>query len=72
MVCGVSVVSALTESRDPWHMAGNVAWELETPVPCVRGVFARGSLGVWSVSEAVLLAYRDGVRARHASMKARV
>ena len=43
-VCGVRVVSALTASSDPWYL-GDMAWELENPVPCARGVWVKGSLG---------------------------
>ena len=49
IVCGVRIVSALTVSTDPWYL-GDVAWELENPVPCARGVVAKGALGVWAVS----------------------
>ncbi len=48
VVCGIHVVSALTASADPWYM-GDVAWELERPVLCARGVAAKGFLGVWAV-----------------------
>lgn len=72
LLCGVSVVSALTASRDPWHMEGNVAWELETPVPCERGVFTRGNLGAWPVSDELQHRYLDGVRVLQAGRKVRV
>ncbi|HPS08767.1 MAG TPA: hypothetical protein PLG22_14655 [Kiritimatiellia bacterium] len=52
IVCGVRIVSALTASTDPWYL-GDVAWELENPVPCAQGVVAKGALGVWPVSEGV-------------------
>ena len=52
ILCGITVVSALTASKDPWF-TGDVAWELENPVPCARGVAAKGSLGVWAVSAEV-------------------
>lgn len=52
IVCGVRIVSALTASADPWYL-GDVAWELENPVPCARGVRVKGNLGVWKVSEEV-------------------
>ena len=52
IVCGVRVVSALTASADPWYL-GDVAWELENPVPCARGVSVKGTLGVWKVSDDV-------------------
>ena len=52
ILCGITVVSALTESRDPWYL-GDVAWELEKPVPCGRGVAAKGNLGAWTVSDDV-------------------
>ncbi len=52
IVCGITVVSALTKSKDPWYL-GDVAWELERPVPCARGLRARGAPGVWPVSEEV-------------------
>ena len=55
IVCGVRIVSALTASADPWYL-GDVAWELENPVPCARGVRAKGALGVWPV--------RDGVKGK--------
>ena len=47
IVCGITVVSALTESSDPWYL-GDVAWELERPVPCDKGVRVKGQLGVWN------------------------
>lgn len=72
VLCGVKVVAACTESNDRWYLAGKVAWELDSPVLCERGVFARGNLGAWPVSDALLQAYHDGVRARHASLKVRV
>jgi len=49
IVCGVTVVSALTRSPDPWYLVG-VAWELERPVPCGQGVRVKGNLGMWLVS----------------------
>ena len=49
-VCGVRIVSALTASSDPWYL-GDVAWELEGPVPCEMGVRVKGALGVWRVSD---------------------
>jgi hypothetical protein len=52
ILCGVTVVSALTASTDPWF-TGDVAWALERPVPCARGVAAKGNLGVWAVSKEV-------------------
>ena len=52
IVCGVQIVSALTASPDPWYL-GDVAWELENPVPCARGVRVKGALGLWPVSEEV-------------------
>ena len=58
--CGVNVVSALTESADPWFMPGRVAWELERPVPYPAGIRARGGLGVWPVdSDVVRLLHRS-------------
>ncbi len=39
----------MTECKDPWYL-GDVAWELERPLPCARGVAAKGALGVWVVS----------------------
>ena len=48
ILCGIHIVSALTASMDPWYL-GDVAWELENPVPCEHGVAAKGSLGVWPV-----------------------
>jgi len=42
----------LTASASPWYL-GDVAWELENPLPCAQGVKAKGSLGVWPVSDAV-------------------
>ena len=52
IVCGVRIVSALTASSDPWYL-GDVAWELEGPVPCAHGVTAKGFYGGWPVSEEV-------------------
>jgi hypothetical protein len=52
IVRGVRIVSALTASTDPWYL-GDVAWELEGPVPCAQGVTANGNLGVWKVSDEV-------------------
>lgn len=52
IVCGVRIISALTASSDPWYL-GDVAWELVNPVPYARGLAAKGSLGVWVVSEEV-------------------
>ena len=52
IVCGVRIVSALTASKDPWYL-GDVAWELERPVPCAQGVSAKGFFGVWPVSDDV-------------------
>jgi len=49
VVCGITVVSALTASTDPWYL-GDVAWELENPVPCAQGVRVKGALGLWNVS----------------------
>ena len=60
IVCGVRVVSALTASTDPWYL-GDVAWELEGPVPCARGVTAKGNLGVWPVSAEVRVRF-EGAR----------
>lgn len=54
IVCGITVVSALTESADPWYL-GDVAWELERPVPCAKGVTAKGKLGVWKCAEQIKL-----------------
>lgn len=48
IVCGITVVSALTKSSDPWYL-GDVAWELDKPVPCEQGVRVKGQLGVWRV-----------------------
>ncbi|HNX35156.1 MAG TPA: hypothetical protein PKM57_11045 [Kiritimatiellia bacterium] len=53
IVCGITVVSAMTQSNDPWFNGADVAWELERPVPCERGVRVKGQLGVWRVSEEV-------------------
>ena len=39
----------LTVSANPWYLS-DVVWELERPVPCARGVAAKGALGVWAVS----------------------
>jgi len=50
ILCGITVVSALTASSDPWYL-GDVAWELENPVPCAQSVAVKGSLGVWAVSD---------------------
>ena len=50
IVCGITVVSALKSSTDPWYL-GDVAWDLEKPVPFERGVRFKGQLGVWKVSE---------------------
>ena len=47
IVCGITVVSALTESSDPWYL-GDVAWELDNPTPFARGVRVKGQLGVWN------------------------
>lgn len=63
ILCGVRVVEASTETADPWHMAGQLAWALEGPVPCGRGVSAVGKLGVWPVSPDVNHRYLQGVRA---------
>ena len=52
IVCGITVVSALTASADPWYLGG-VAWELERPEPFRPGVRAKGQLGVWRVTEDV-------------------
>ena len=52
IVCGVRIVSALTASADPWYL-GDVAWELENPMPCAHGVAAKGFFGVWPVSKEV-------------------
>ncbi len=62
ILCGVSVVSALTASTSPWYL-GDVAWDLERPVPCARGVAAKGALGVWAVSGEVRKRYFYGVQA---------
>lgn len=63
MLCGVRVVSALTQSTDPWFMGGDlVAWELGVVVPCAPGVRAKGFLGVWPVSDDVHHRYLEGVR----------
>ena len=61
IVCGITVVSALTESADPWYL-GDVAWELERPTPCDRGVTAKGCLGTWPVSAELRKRFRNGVR----------
>jgi len=53
ILCGITVVSALTKSKDPWFSGADVAWELENPVPCERGVRAKGALGLWKVGEEV-------------------
>ena len=53
IVCGITVVSALTKSKDPWFSGADVAWELENPVPCERGARVKGQLGVWKVGEEV-------------------
>ena len=50
--CGITVVSALTESTDPWYL-GDAVWELEKPVPYERDVRVNSSLGIWPVSEVV-------------------
>ena len=71
IVCGVTVASALTASSDPWYL-GDVAWELENPVPCAHGVAAKGSLGVWPVIEEVEVRYREGVRSLRCGRKVRV
>ena len=47
------MVSALTKSKDPWFSGADVAWELENPVPCERGVKVKGQLGVWPVHDDV-------------------
>lgn len=60
ILCGVSVVSALTASASQWYL-GDVAWELESPLPCARGVAAKGALGVWAVSDEVTKRF-EGVR----------
>ncbi len=52
VVCGIHMVSALTALAGPWHM-GDVAWKLERPVLCARGVAAKGFLGVWPVDKEV-------------------
>ncbi len=70
IVCGITVVSALTKSNDPWFL-GDVAWEFEGPVPCGRGVYAKGALGVWPVSEEVESCYREGVRSLQRGQKVR-
>lgn len=46
IVCGITIVSALTESADPWYL-GDVAWELEGPIPFEKGVRVKGQLGLW-------------------------
>ena len=71
IVCGVRIVSALTASSDPWYL-GDVAWELENPVPCAQGVAAKGSLGVWPVSDDVEVRYREGVRSLRCGQKVRM
>jgi hypothetical protein len=71
IVCGVRIDSALTASSDPWYL-GDVAWELEGPVPCAHGVTAKGSLGMWPVSEEAQVRYREGVRSLRCSRKMRV
>jgi len=48
IVCGITVVSSLASSSDPWYLGG-VAWELENPVPFERGAKVKGQLGVWRV-----------------------
>jgi hypothetical protein len=62
--CGVHVVSALRESADPWFMPGRVAWMLERPDLCSRGIRARGGLGVWRVDSDVIRAMRRREPAR--------
>ena len=62
ILCGITVVSALTESSDPWYL-GDVAWELERPVPFEQGVRVKGQLGVWLVSDDLRKRFREGVRA---------
>ncbi|MEI7902766.1 MAG: hypothetical protein WCK89_21170 [bacterium] len=71
IVCGITVVSALTASSDPWYL-GDVAWELERPVPCARGVAAKGFVGVWPVSDEVESRYREGFRSLLRGQKVRV
>lgn len=72
VLCGIKVVSALTESSDRWHIDGDVAWELTSPVVCGRGVYARGNLGAWPVSDDLHHRYLDGVRALQGAQKVRV
>lgn len=69
VMCGVWVVSACTVSSDPWHIDGKVAWELESPVKCARGVHTRGFLGCWPVGDELCAAYREAVRALQCARK---
>jgi len=73
MLCGVRVLSALTQSADPWFLGGDlVAWELGAVVQCAPGVRAKGFLGVWPVSEDLHHRYLDGVRTLQTGRKVRV
>ncbi|MDD4440350.1 MAG: hypothetical protein PHX41_00505 [Kiritimatiellae bacterium] len=63
IVCGITVVSALKESSDPWYL-GDVAWELERPVPFEQGVRVKGQLGVWKIGAELRKRFRDGLRQR--------
>lgn len=47
ILCGITVVSALTQSKDPWYNGSDVAWELEQPVPYAKGAKVLGQLGLW-------------------------
>ena len=71
IVCGIKVVSALTKSADPWYL-GDVAWELENPVPCAPGVTAKGSLGVWAVDKELHRRFMNSMRDAQAARKVRV
>ena len=63
ILCGITVVSALKESSDPWYL-GDVAWELERPVPFEQGVRVKGQLGVWKIGAELRKRFRDGLRQR--------
>jgi len=63
-MCGITVVSALTSSSDPWFQ-GDVAWELEKPVPCERGLRVKGRLGVWRVSDDVRKRFEGAMEKKH-------
>jgi len=62
ILCGVRIVSALTASSDPWFL-GDVAWELENPVPFSRGMRIKGQLGVWKVRDELR---KNGLDCAHA------